>query len=190
MTRRYLHVLLTALIVSIAASSDAKGEEAVQDDAVHLLDLPVLPGTEPEKESPTVDVTCSETIPSIEIATLTWRLHDWLHKRQRLDVTVYANGFDQDRYATLWPLRPGQRPRALRTSKLRSADPALIPRLKSIDSDRQQGSVTVTLEGLAGGLIYDVRLATLKDGGWVPEPAARVEAPICITEQEAPPIPR
>lgn len=173
MKRRYGVLFLTALVLGIAAC------------ATRLLDLPVLPGTGSEKDRPRVEVSCSETIPSTAVVTLTWRFHAQLHDRYRIDLTVYKNGFNQDRYASLWPLKSGQQPRALAVSKLRKrpVDPALLPRLKSLSRDPRQGSTTVRLEGLAGGLLYKFRLVTLKGQGWVPGPAVRVEAPICITEQ-------
>lgn len=165
-------LFLTTLVLGITACD------------TRLLDLPVLPGTSSEKDRPRVEVSCSKTIPSTAVVMLTWRFHAQLDDRYRVDLTVYSDGFAQDRYASFWPLKSGQQPEALAVSKLRKRplEPILLPRLKSISQDLRQGSTTVRLEGMAGGLVYQFRLVTLKGQGWLPGSAVRVEAPVCITE--------
>jgi len=185
MRRRYGVLFLAALGLGIAASCQGHRKQSVQVDATRLLDLPVLPGAGTEKDRLRVEVSCSETIPSTAVATLTWRFHAELHDRQRIDLTAYKHGFHQNRYATLWPLKSGQQPRALAVSKLRKRhlEPVLLPRLKSLSRDPRQGSTTATLEGLEAGVVYDFRLVTLKGDAWVPGPAVRVEPPFCVTDE-------
>ena len=172
-TGRWLSTLFgVALLIGIAACD------------ADPLDRPVLPETQTERDRPEVEALCTETIPSTGILMLTWRYHDQSDDGRRIDLTVYKDGFDQDRYASLWPLKIGQQSQKLKISNLRShpADPALLPRLTSLSRDPQRGSTTMRLEGLAGGLVYGIRLATLKHDGWVPGPSVRVQAPACITE--------
>ena len=171
--RRWHAVLLGAAVVLGIAARDTDP-----------LERPVLPATASERDRPKVETFCSETLPSAGIVVLTWQDYGRLDHRRRIDLTVYKNGFDQDRYASLWPLERGQQARALKVSKLRDrpADPALLARLTSLSSDPRQGVMTVQLEGLEGGLIYGIRLATLSGQGWRPGPIVRVQAPACITE--------
>ena len=178
-------IVLTAVALGFAAACSDDRKQLDSSEADQLLNLPILPATDAEKKSAIVNISCTETIPSTAAATLTWTVEFPIDNNYRIDLTIGKDGFDQNRYATLWPLKGGQQPRPLKTSVLRQrpVDPALRPRLKSLSSDARQGLVTVTLEDLYGGLLYYVRLVTLEGAGWVPGPAIRVDAPVCITER-------
>lgn len=181
-TRRCVALVLMTLIVGIATTREGRSAQPGQDDVRLLLDLPVLAGTGSEEDKPLVHVSCSSTRPIVEVATLTWESRAQLDETQRIDLTAYSDGFENNRYATLWPLERGQRPRALAASKLRHRDAALVPHLQHLHGDPTKDSTTVRLEGLQGGLTYRVRLVTLKGRSWEPGPVARFRAPVCVKD--------
>ena len=172
MNRSVGALVATAVFLGIAACD------------VDPLDRPVFGAAGPERDRPFVEVSCTNSVPSSDRVTLIWNSHPPLDDRHRLDLSVYKNGFAQGRYASLWPLERGQRPQRLKSSKLRPspAEPTLRPRLTRVGSDPEQGSASVSLEGLEPGLVYELRLLTLKDDGWLPGSVARVQGPVCITE--------
>lgn len=181
MERRRTASLVIAMMAGAGVSYH--GHAQWTDADVVQLDLPVLSATAPEEGKPDVYAWCSETVPSFGVATLTWSSYPRFDRRQRIDLTVYANGFEQDRFAVLWPLERGQRPWALKKSRLRESDPTLTPRLAGLQTDPERDTVTVRLELLSGGLAYQLRLVTFSGKGWEAGPSVRISAPVCITEE-------
>lgn len=169
--RCFIHLITMALAIALVACA-----------AIPSLEFPVLPGE--TGDTPILDISCSETIPSSEIIQLTWKNISKFQDKHRLDLTVYESGFNQNRYASIWPLKRGQTAQKLKFSKLRerTVDPALLPQIASLTYKHQQDETKMKLQGLASGLIYEARLMTFKGKGWVPGPRFRIEVPTCITE--------
>jgi len=129
---------------------------------------------------------CSETKLRTGVALLTWTVDERLMAKQRLDVTVYKKGFETKLYTILWPLNKDQ---AFQTSRLvnlpdRPDRQLLYLDVSQVDIDREEGMLSVELEGLEAGLNYYWRILTLTKKGWAPSAVISGKGPICPADIE------
>lgn len=110
---------------------------------------------------------------------------------QRLDVTVFKNGFNEQLFSTLFPLDEKSTFSMLPQVKkqgnkiVESLTGIQIKRLEIVNSNSQtkQQNLTLTLTKLEGGFNYFFRVLTYEKGAWHSSNVLRVDAPSCPNDR-------
>jgi hypothetical protein len=169
--------VFAACWVGTAASVHAQAPLPRRDP----LELPVLRSPVDPTIQLQVQTDCSRTKARTPLAVVSWNAPAAAQGLQRVDLTVYKQGFDKDIYSMVWPLERGQNPRPSSAAKLlgRPADGSLGAHVETVAFEADTGRATVTFEGLEPGLLYLWRVCRLTERGWVPGQMARASAPAC-----------
>lgn len=175
-------LLLAAIVICSSLGCATAQPDKTTDPAA--INLPVLSGDINVVAAFRVEVSCSQTKPRTGIAELSWRTEKRLFNKQRLDVTVYKQGFEKDLYTILWPIRAEQQFQIPRSNKLEETSRALALNAVNVNVDEKQDSIVVKLEGLEPGLVYFWRICTLSNKGWRPSSVVRCEAPVCPADMK------
>lgn len=124
---------------------------------------------------------CSEIKLRTGIALLTWSSNERAFSNQRIDVTVYTNGFRDHVYTILWPIKTYQKFQTSSLVKLpdRDDNQRLFLTVGQVDFDQKSGRVSVELEGLEPSINYFWRVLALTKKGWVPSQTIDGAGPIC-----------
>lgn len=173
---------------------------------IHLVVLVIFPGAGCAGVYPTPDkppdippdttlisnlrceVFCSETRLRTGGMELSWST-DALHlrgDRQRLDVTIFKTGFEDNRYTSLLPIERGQPFRALdpvNPSDL-PATQAMYMSVEEVNADTARGFIMVKLEGSEPSLSYAWRVLVQDRNTWLPGGVVRCRAPICPADMQ------
>ena len=182
---------VTVLVLATVLSGCASGpgtlsrEDGEAGDAG--LDVPVVEQAEPRVSDLSVEVGCAEDDPRTGFADIGWSARPDLLERQRLDVTIYKDGFERGYFVVL-PLgrtddgflhaRPGQEMQEQPYGR------ALRLRVTDVGRPERQAAVSVRVEGLDAGLEYFWRVLTRTETGWVPSPIVRRSAPTCVADYQ------
>lgn len=150
--------------------------------------LPADPDVAPGLE---VEVGCSKTERRTPIAVVSWRGNSLRAAGQRLDVTVYKDGFEEGEYATV-PVTLGGRFEYRSETGLRSTrsanrafDLIAVPQTSDRDILRSGGpfdGVSVEVRKLEPGVTYWWRVAGRSAEGWSPSSVTQVDAPVCTAD--------
>jgi len=127
-----------------------------------------------------VEVSCSPTKIRTPIARISWEGSEETLQGQRLDVTVYKDGFSRGVYASLSSVRPSERfviPRAEKALAYRP--PGLDLVVSNVETSRQTRRPAVVVEGLQPGLNYFWRIVAETKGLSVSSEVVRQQAPVC-----------
>jgi hypothetical protein len=150
------------------------------------LDRVVLPEVDRAIDDLKLHTWCNETKARTPMGTVTWTAPADRFERQRLDITVFKQGFRQQMYTTLYPIEPRGKIAAVSAVKLpgRDGDANLFPAVVDVRRGPRDDACSVTLEGLEPGVGYFVRICTLTERGWQPSAVARGRAPICTADMK------
>jgi hypothetical protein len=135
---------------------------------------------------------CSKTDPGMSVLELTWSVpaasREAVLREQRIEATVYRNGFNLGRYVSLTAIAAGRSfenvanivssaelPRALELTVV-AVDFADVPAARG---GAVQNKVVVKLEGAAPGANYTFRLAPQAGANTGSVATADVRGPIC-----------
>jgi hypothetical protein len=176
-TRTICGLLLAFLVVGCYPESTVRVEEV-------STERPVLTADEQSAGDLNVETFCSLTKIRTGVARLSWEVKPAVVGKQRIDVTVFKQGFEKGLYGTISPIEPDVE---LLAPELKEPDlNALVPVLSltpvEMTYDEERAEISVDVEGLEPGLIYSWRVVTLTDEGWVPGNIASVEAPVCVAD--------
>src|SRR5688572_28705252 len=97
-----------ALTIFLLASACTTASDPVRAEAAAERNLPMLPADAEVAPGLEVDVSCSKTERRTPIAVVSWRGSSLRAASQRLDVTVYKDGFEEGEYATVPVTRGGR----------------------------------------------------------------------------------
>lgn len=175
-------LIVVILVGSSLGCATAQPDNKVDDPTA--INLPVLSGDINVVGAFHIEVFCSQTKPRTGMAKLSWRTDKRLFSKQRLDVTVYKQGFEKDLYTILWPIRAEQQFQIPRSNKLEETSRALALNAVNVNVDEKQDSIVVKLEGLEPGLVYFWRVCTLSNKGWRQSSVVRCEAPVCPADMK------
>lgn len=124
---------------------------------------------------------CSDEKLRTPVAELIWRSSEARLSSQRIEVTVYKDGFAKGLYVALRSVK-GERSAALqRNRQYQEPVPALsqLVVVETLSLREQPGMVAVRIEGLEPGLNYFWRVVTASDGRLVAGGTTRCQAPVC-----------
>jgi hypothetical protein len=178
--KQFLYLVVSGVFLVIACTPKLPWKEPDE------LNLPIL-STDTSTVSNFQCITyCSETKLRTGMALLTWSADEGLIGKQRIDVTVYKKGFETKMYTILWPLKKSQTFQTSRLVKLpdRPDMQLLYLDVNQADIDKQEGLISIELEGLQAGLNYFWRVLTLEGKGWVPGGIIRCQGPVCPADIE------
>ena len=144
-----------------------------------------------------VEVGCSETELRMPVAIVKWRRSSAAlstpSQGQRLDVTVYSEGFEHGWYASARMDQGGQfqmQPELRALTQVQDADATQQRTVRAFDITLQRNTAALTPEGmnvmevrnLEPGVIYQWRMLDRLTAGWVPSQTVTVEAPVCVAD--------
>lgn len=147
---------------------------------------PEVPAPEKEAGGLLIETFCSPTRIRTGVARLSWETKPELVESQRIEVTIFKDGFQKGLFGSMIPLKPRQpfQPPEVKEPELRALAPVTDLRLADVRFEREQGVNNIEVEGLEPGLIYFWRLFTLIDDEWVPGETVQVEAPVCVADMK------
>jgi hypothetical protein len=164
--------MFTALVFTFALLSLAAGPGPAPQE---------LAQKEPPKVGLQVDVTCSLTKLRTPVARVSWRTTKAALASERLEVTVYKDGFKSGAFATLSPVRVEQKFDLTRLEKIIGPrPPGMNLVVTSIQSPPQKDAPPVVeVEGLEPGLNYFWRVLRGAPGAEQPSEVVRSRARAC-----------
>jgi hypothetical protein len=124
---------------------------------------------------------CSNEKLRTPIAELIWKSSEAQLSGERIEATVYKDGFSNGRYVALATVRGG---RSLQMQKSRQSQ-ELLPALKglvvidTISLPERPGMMAVRMEGLEPGLNYFWRVVSINNGRLIGSGVTRCKAPAC-----------
>ena len=127
-----------------------------------------------------VEAGCSETDLRIVIAGVTWRGNRDRAAAQRIDVTVFKDGFERGLFATVPAERGGKfepGPGLVRMERGAGRPFELLAVPRQGDS---KDAISMEIRSLEPGVLYRWRVVTRTEKGLVPSPVVNVQAPVCI----------
>ena len=139
----------------------------------------------------TVNVGCSETELRMPVARVTWpRSIEAEQRGQRLDTTVYKEGFERDWYAWVptdrggkFELEPALREMLAKDDGGQAFRPFdMVARPDKPDNEKEQGLAVMEVRNLEPGVLYRWRLRNRLTEGWMPSETVTVEAPVCVAD--------
>ncbi len=138
-----------------------------------------------------VRVVCSETESRTAIAIIEWRQPPAAFAaEERLDFTVYKDGFQKGWFATL-SMTPGGEVRM--TERLRTMEGARksaafnVTAVRAVDRagfERDKDTVAIEVRNVEPGILYRWRLAARTERGWFASEEVQVEIPVCVDDRE------
>ena len=133
-----------------------------------------------------VETFCSLTKMRTGVARLTWISKPNLIERQRIDVTVFKQGFEKGFFSFISPTEPkkGFQLPDLREPLDDSFGPILELNFGELLVDEERNEYSVNVEGLEPGLNYLWRILTIEDEGQTSTRIVKVEAPVCVADME------
>jgi hypothetical protein len=166
MWRRYqiplLSLLLLLIVVFVLVRPDMRPEESVVAQSSTSLSC---------------EVFCSDTRIGASVAELTFSGAGASLSQLVLKVTVYKNGFAIGRFATVTPIRAGQKFEIIRPPGEAGSAPGLDTLI--VTAVRlQAGLVTVRVENLEAGLNYFWRVHPVSESGTEITVCQAVECPV------------
>jgi hypothetical protein len=172
---------ITAATATIAAEPAAVPAAAVEARVV-ATDERVAPGFR-------VRVGCSEDALNVPVAWLEWNDSSAGASPQRVDFTIYKDGFERNWYASIDMTRGGRAemaPSLLRTEQrretLRAFDVVVEP--LPANQRRSDAKFGMQVRKLEPGLIYQWRMRTPTERGWIATHPTEVEIPVCVHDEE------
>jgi hypothetical protein len=138
-----------------------------------------------------VRVVCSETDLRTAIAILEWRADERpAAADQRIDFTVYAEGFERGWFASI-PMSRGvpemtARLRAMDASrKMRAFDVTAAPATDRPElRNRDEKTTAIEVRNVEPGMLYRFRVAARTERGWVASEDVEVETPVCVDDRK------
>jgi hypothetical protein len=143
---------------------------------------------------------CSEEKPGTPLLDLSWNVQPGAQetalKDQRLDATVYRNGFNLGRFVSLLPVT-AERSFENVANKVPTAELPLALNLRAVAvqlvqpatppaAQKQQLRVTVRLEKANPGIDYSFRLMRQVGSNWVSMATVSSQAPTCPVDEVEP----
>lgn len=133
------------------------------------------------------DASCSRRQPRIAVGEVSWRIVGRDYSNQRLDVTVYKNGFETGLFTVLSPIKKG---RGFSRRLVGTAPPpwlfdeGLGLKVSQVRFDSGSNRISVSVEPLKTSLNHFWRVLTRTRRGWVSSPTVRGQAPVCPVDEE------
>lgn len=124
---------------------------------------------------------CSEEKLRTPVAELVWRSSEARLKGQRIEVTVYKDGFAKGLYVALGTVK-GERSVPFQKTRQYQEPIAALSKLVVVETltlREQPGMVAVRVEGLEPGLNYFWRVVTASNGRMMAGGTTRCQAPVC-----------
>ncbi len=152
------------------------------------LTLPVVQARSSVLEASGIEITveCSRFKPRTGIATIKWIEPQRSLADRRLDLAVHKEAFENELFATVWPIEYGKESRLY--NRTRYPNEALTRGLRlttsEVNPSRGGSASTVKLEGLEPGLNYFWRVLKRDANGWISEGVIRIQAPTCPADFE------
>lgn len=181
-----LKLFVLFLLLTLIITCGTKPPNNNAPNGTPVLDRPVLEMDTGFISNFHIEVFCSDVKLRTGNALLTWNSEEKYFDKQRLDLTIYKNGFEINIFTTLWPLKENQEFQTTKMVELpnRVDNQSLFLNTIAVDINKQEKSVLVELEGLTPGLTYFWRILTLTKKGWVPGIIIRSEAPVCPSDSD------
>jgi hypothetical protein len=141
----------------------------------------------------TVEVACSETDLRKPVAIIRWNASSSFRADdQRLDVTVFKDGFERGEFATIDP--QGGRARMARPSTegllesggarmIRPLDLTVAPRSSREAAPDDGGMTVIEVQNLEPGVLYQWRMVGRAEAGFGATETVAVEAPVCVADE-------
>ncbi len=165
------------LVMGLNAQDDREITEVYPE-----LNLPIAQQRSLTQES-TVEITaeCSLLKPRTGLVTINWKEQQRSFAEYRLDLTTRKGGFDNELFATVWPIRYGNESKLINRKRYPSEDLTRGLKLSTsaVNPSRNSSPSTVTLEGLEPGINYFWRVLRRDESGWTTSEVIRIEAPTC-----------
>jgi hypothetical protein len=192
----------TLFVLLIACGSAGAGPQTV---GIPTRSDPVVTATAPAQEAATglaliCEVYCSETKLRTGNARLRWKLvpgpaldaakaRDLATAEQRLDTTVYKDGFAKDLFVSLPVSQAGYERAAPSAALARQGKGALRAyQIRIVDIERSKSpelfaagtaETAAVIENLEPGMNYTWRLVIQTDAGGLASPTVTCRAPVC-----------
>lgn len=174
-----LPIVITLLLIS-GRPAWAQEFQNITEEYPELT-LPILE-TKTFPASPVrIFLECSPTVPRGVDAVVEWVESQKSVSDYRLDVTVFKNGFSEEWYATLWPIRERNRTRLINPEKLRGQRTiaGLDLQVAGLSVEKDAAGPSLRLSGLEPGKNYFWRILKRDRKGWIAGEVIRLQAPVC-----------
>jgi len=185
-----LAIALTTAIGLVGCTGPPTEDDTVDvpdtTDFSMSFDRPVLDRASPQVRSFQVEYGCSRANPRTVVATLTWEAEEPVTRnRQRLDATVYKDGFESQRFVALGIGAPETGFLHARPETVMDTQPyrnTLSLRIDSLQVQPEAGAVRLRVAELNPQTNYFWRVLTLSDEGWRPSETIRKSSPTCVAD--------
>jgi hypothetical protein len=134
-----------------------------------------------------VEVFCSEVQLRTGLAAISWETAEGEFINERLDVTIFKDGFEKGIFTSVSPSRREKRFTPPEGVKLpdRPDMTSLLLATRQFQQDEETGRSQVLVERLEPGVIYFWRISTQTGNGWVTSAEEQVLAPVCPADLES-----
>lgn len=175
-------LLLIAFLLLAAATGVRAQEFPDIREEYPELNLPILEAKFFPENPIRVTAECSTLQPRAVDAVIEWVEDQPDLKAYRLDVTLFKNGFEQEWYATLWPIREQNRTRPINPERLggeRAVSGLSLSVVSLSGTEAGTEPFRLRLTGLDPGKNYYWRILKRDRKGWIAGEVIRVQAPVC-----------
>ncbi len=170
-------------------------------DIEKLRGLPLAEGEKTDQRlTPTVIAECAGELHDRPEIRITWSADEKMVQNQRIDLTVYKDGFEEGRFTSFLVGDQKSGFNRLSTNKGKGAEEELLPALSKLNvakmgkkepergaKEQKDAEANPTMEmaitDFEPGLNYFVRLLVAENDKWVPGPVIKVVAPVCPLDQ-------
>ena len=131
----------------------------------------------------TVKTGCSESDLRLAVATLSWTADPKLAAAQRVDVTVFKNGFETELFASVAATGEGKFAPVSGFSRAGREPGRAFDLVAAPKKDNRKNMAALEVRHLEPGVLYRWRLLTRTDKGWVPGAVVTTQAPVCVSDE-------
>lgn len=184
-TRSFLFlVAAVAIIAGCADTQPARPPATPPATTPPLTEPPMTDNDEEVAPDLHADVRCSEPDVRTVIATLSWRENQIQAAAQRIDVTVFKEGFDKGLFATAPADKGGKFEFAPALRRMEREPGRAFELVADPRPDSRKEFIAIDIRNLEPRLLYRWRVASRTDRGWVSSPVVTLESPPCIADEK------
>jgi hypothetical protein len=118
------------------------------------------------------------------VATLTWPGDRGQASAQRVECTIFKDGFERDQYAWVLADKGGKFESAPGLNKMERERGRAFDLVAEPLPEPQKGYLAMSVKHLEPGILYRWRVATKGEKEWVPGRVVNREAPVCVADEK------